>query len=204
MWVQVSGGGLSSRTEAAVLNGANVAFVETEVGWEMIQYQQAELVDVDTYLLSGLSRGQQGSDGAMHAGAAAGARVVFLRGAERRLDVADWQRGLEWRVSRESSIGGGALMGSHLHQSVAGLPWSPCHMTATQSGGDVALRVGSPGQKGWRPLGRRRAYERIDRGVSGPDIWRNRAQGMGCNGRLGRICRRRSGYGLSGRRDGAG
>lgn len=139
--VRVSAHDLSSRAEAAVLNGANVALVETEAGCEMIQYQQAELVDVDTYRLSGLLRGQQGSDEAMLAGAGPGSAVVFLTGAECRLDVADWERGLElvWRVGRESSVGGAGWMGSYLHQQRAGLPWAPAHLTATESGGDIAL-----------------------------------------------------------------
>ncbi|RYZ13057.1 MAG: hypothetical protein EON61_07710, partial [Alphaproteobacteria bacterium] len=118
-----------------------MALVETEAGWEMIQYQHAELVDVDTYRLSALLRGQQGSDEAMLAGAGPGPAVVFLTGAECRLDVADWERGLDlvWRVGRESSVGGAGWTGSYLHQQRAGIPWSPAHLTATESDGDIAM-----------------------------------------------------------------
>jgi len=139
--VRVSTHDLSSRTEVAVLNGANVALVETAAGWEMLQFQQAELVDVDTYRLSGLLRGQQGSDDAMLAGAVPGSAVVFLTGAECRLEIADWERGLElqWRVGRESLVGGLGWIGSYLHQHFAGLPWSPGHLAATEVVGDVAL-----------------------------------------------------------------
>ena len=103
MWVTLAGAGLSSRSDIAVLNGANAALVETEAGWELIQYREAELVDVETYKLSGLLRGQQGSEAA--AGATIDSRILFLSGAEARLNVADWERGLDlgWRASRGSS-----------------------------------------------------------------------------------------------------
>lgn len=141
LWVRVSGDALSSRNEAAVLNGANVALVETAAGWEMIQYQQAELVDVDTYRLSGLLRGQQGSEEAMLEGASAGANVMFLTGAESRLDVADWEHGLDlqWRAANESSAIPAPWIGDYAHTGVGGRPWSPCHLTAMASGDDFSL-----------------------------------------------------------------
>lgn len=148
--VAVSTPELSSRSEAAVLNGANVALIETAAGWEMIQYQHAELVDVDTYRLSGLLRGQQGSDEAMSAGAGAGATVVLLTGSECRLDVADWERGLDltWRVGRESSVGDVPWTGRYIHRERAAIPWSPCHLVATEGGGGIALGWIRRGRKG--------------------------------------------------------
>lgn len=151
IWVSVSGA-VQARSEAAVLNGANAALVETEAGWEMIQFVGAELVDVDTYKLTSLLRGQQGSDEAMAAGAPAGARIVFLTGAEQRLDIADWERGLEltWRAAgvRSDEVSWEAL------QSVAGLagrPWSPAHLTATWDGGDLTLAWVRGARKGGDP-----------------------------------------------------
>ncbi len=133
VWVTVAGGALSSATEAAVLNGTNRALVETGDGWELIQFQEAELVDVETYKLSRLLRGQQGSEEAMSAGAAVGARVVLLTGAERRMEVAGWERGLEllWQA--------GAWDDVFVHDARAAQPWSPAHLEAAWSGGDVAL-----------------------------------------------------------------
>ena len=133
VWVTVAGGAPSSATEAAVLNGANRALVETSEGWELIQFQQAELVDVETYKLSRLLRGQQGSEGAMAAGAAVGARIVMLTGAERRLEVGGWERGLElaWTA--------GAWEGVFAHDARAAQPWSPAHLRANWTGADITL-----------------------------------------------------------------
>lgn len=151
--VCVHGGALSSRDEAAVLNGANVALVQTDAGWEMIQYQQAELIDVDTYRLGGLLRGQQGSEAAMAAGAAVGTTVLFLTGAETRLDVSDWEAGLElqWRVGSESSA---PWSGSYLHAGVGLLPWAPCRLAASWQGSDLGLgwiRRARKGGDSWMP-----------------------------------------------------
>ncbi len=69
----------------------------------------------------------------MAAGAAVGARVVFLTGAERRLEVAGWERGLElvWQA--------GEWEGVYVHEARAAQPWSPAHLRATWSGDDIAL-----------------------------------------------------------------
>lgn len=133
VWLTLAGQSLSSAGEMAVLNGANRALVETDAGWELIQFQRAELVDVETWKLSDLLRGQQGSEGAMMAGASAGARILFLTGAEQRLDVADWERGLEleWRA--------GEWQGDYTHAAVAARPWSPAHLTLGWHAGDIAL-----------------------------------------------------------------
>lgn len=131
--VSVAGGALASATRASVLNGANMALVETDDGWEMIQFEEAELVEADTYRLTNLLRGQQGSEEAMGAGAAAGARIVFLTGAERRLDIADWELGfpLDWRAGDGSGV--------YNHGAVAGRPWSPAHLRISRDGGDIVL-----------------------------------------------------------------
>ncbi len=171
--VQVSSEALSSRDEVAVLNGANVALVRTDVGWEMLQYQQAELVDVGTYRLSGLLRGQQGSEAAMAAGASPGAAVVFLTGAETRLELSDWEHGLElkWRVGSESN--GRSWEGNHMHAGAGAAPWSPCHLAASRQGGDLAF--------GWI----RRARKGGDSWMAGepphewPEAYRVRVSGGG-------------------------
>lgn len=133
VWVSVAGGALSSATRAAVLNGANRALVETEAGWELIQFEQAELVDVETYRLTGLLRGQQGSEAAMAAGAPDGARILFLNGAEQRLELPGWESGLtlEWRVGRWSGV--------QAHEAAAGRAWAPARLQVGWSGSDIGL-----------------------------------------------------------------
>jgi hypothetical protein len=140
-WVEDVTGALSSRAEASVLNGANAALVETEEGWELLQYQMAELVGEAAWKLSGLLRGQQGSEPAMALGAAAGSRIVFLTGAEARADLADWERGLtlEWRAWRRMPEENTAWTGEFEHTGAGLRAWSPAHLAAEWSDDDLAL-----------------------------------------------------------------
>lgn len=69
----------------------------------------------------------------MGAGAPTGSRVVFLTGAEQRLAVADWERGLEMMWSA------GDWSGTYSHAAVAARPWSPAHLRMTWSGSDIGL-----------------------------------------------------------------
>jgi len=142
VWVSLPGAGIQSRSEGAVLNGANAALVETEAGWELIQFGEVELVDVETFRLGRLLRGQQGSEPAMAAGAEIGARILFLTGAEQRLGVADWERGLEleWRVWRSLPEEPSAWSDEQTCEAVAARMWSPAHLQAEWSGGDLGLR----------------------------------------------------------------
>jgi hypothetical protein len=80
-----------------------------------------------------LLRGQQGSEDAMFSGAPVGARAVVLNGAEQRMSVAGWERGLQliWRA--------GGWEGLFTHEGQAGRPWSPAHLRAARVGADVAL-----------------------------------------------------------------
>ena len=147
VWVAVVGSAPASASKSAVLNGANRALVETGAGWEMIQFLEAELVDVDTYKLTGLLRGQQGTENAMGAGADIGVRIVFLTGAEQRLAVADWERGLEM----DWSAGGwsGRLFScSRCSATVVARAPADC----LRRRGDPA-ELGPPRAEGWRPLG---------------------------------------------------
>jgi hypothetical protein len=141
VWVEVAGGAPVSRTDAAVLNGANVALVETEAGWEMIQFAEAELVGEGIYRLSRLLRGQQGSEAAMAAGAAVGSRIVFLTGAEKRMEFADWECGLRllWRGWRSRPDEAAAWSGDVTVEGTAARMWSPAHLRSTWDGDDLRL-----------------------------------------------------------------
>jgi hypothetical protein len=152
VWMKVAGGSPNSRNEAAVLNGANAMLVETEAGWELMQFREAELVDVDTYKLSGFLRGQQGSDDAAAAGAAVGARVVFLTGAEKRLAVSDWERSLrlEWRAG-ESRPGAPVWIGEQTYVAEANRMWSPAHLNGIRSGEDLLIGWTRRARKGGDP-----------------------------------------------------
>lgn len=73
---------LASRTELEVLNGANLAAVQTDpddnAAWELVQFRDAELIDAGQYRLTNLLRGQRGTDAAMVAEIATGARFVLM------------------------------------------------------------------------------------------------------------------------------
>ncbi len=61
--VVLTSGSLSSSSELAVLNGANLCAVGSEDGgWELIQFKNATLIAADTYLLDGLLRGRRGTE----------------------------------------------------------------------------------------------------------------------------------------------
>ena len=59
--VYMPGAALSSEPETSVLAGANRLLVETGAAWEMIAFRTAELIEEDTYGLSGLLRGLRGT-----------------------------------------------------------------------------------------------------------------------------------------------
>jgi hypothetical protein len=132
------GGAFASLPEALVLGGGNAALLATDAGWELIQFASAELVDVDTWSLRGLLRGQQGS---VSAAAEAGARVVLLDEAVVRASVSPGEVGLamDWRTA------GGEVAATLAFENMAGLPWSVAHLRRsgdqlqwTRRGADVA------------------------------------------------------------------
>ncbi len=142
VWVTLTGHGPASRSETAVLNGANTLLVETGAGWEMVQFQAAQLVDTETYKLSRLLRGQQGTEPEMAAGAAVGARVLLLTGAEQRMEIGGYELGLElqWRAFRTNPDEPTAWTGALTQIGLARRAWRPVHLkAAAASSGEVGL-----------------------------------------------------------------
>lgn len=139
--VQVSGGTLESRSDVAILAGANALAVETPTGnWEIIQFQTADLVATDTYDLSLLLRGVKGTDADMHANVPAGATVVLLNssvqqlslGLNDRLVAYNWRYGPSGQPLDEFTYGSQAK-GFEL---IGLRPLSPVHVTAERDGAD--------------------------------------------------------------------
>ncbi len=132
------GGAFASLPEALVLGGGNAVLLETEAGWELVQFTSAELMDADTWALSGLLRGQQGS---VSAASEAGARIVLLDGALARASVRPGEIGLDmdWRAAEQE------VAATLAFENRAGLPWSVAHLRRsgdqlqwTRRGEDVA------------------------------------------------------------------
>lgn len=81
IYVNMLNGGLSSLTEAQLLAGnLNAMAIENTVTkeWEVIQFANADLQTPGTYKLTGLIRGQLGTEHVMRNPYPAGTRVVFL------------------------------------------------------------------------------------------------------------------------------
>ena len=78
--VTLYGGTLAALPARDVLAGGNRLAVETDRGWEIIQFARAELIGERFYRLSYLLRGQFGSDGI--GDARAGARCIILGAAQ--------------------------------------------------------------------------------------------------------------------------
>ena len=141
VWVDVVGPGPSARSDGEVLNGANAALVEWADGWELLQFATAELVSAERYRLSRLLRGQRGSEWVMSGVAGAGARVLFLTGAEARVHVGDNEVGaaLDWRAWRGTPQEATAWSGVYAHEEAGLAMWSPAHLKARWAGGDIEL-----------------------------------------------------------------
>ena len=121
--VEVPDGAFASLPEGQVLSGGNLLLLETEAGWEMVQFRTAALTGPEEWILSGLLRGQQGS---VSAAAPAGARVLLLDGSDAVAAVSADEIGSEltWRAA-------GADDGTVLaFEDRGGLPWPVAHLQA--------------------------------------------------------------------------
>ena len=133
--IRVEGRAPESLPILAVLAGGNALAVETALGWEIIQFRTAELVGGETWKLSGLLRGQQGTEAAMAAGAAAGAIAVFLGAGPERVASPPAERGLPlvWRAGPAGAPPGGTGVSeiAYAPTSLYERPWSPAHLRST-------------------------------------------------------------------------
>ncbi len=79
MLVETLHGTFQGEGDLAMLNGAGAVAVETvSGGYEIIQFAHSRLNSSGSWQLSGLLRGQLGTEIEMSSGALAGARVVML------------------------------------------------------------------------------------------------------------------------------
>src|SRR5690606_17806653 len=132
--VRIEGQAPQSWAAEAVLSGANLLAVRSGEGWELVQFRRAELVGGDVWRLSGLLRGQQGTEEAAARGAEAGALVVVLERGMARAEVDAVERGLPriWRAGPAGAPPGGAgtteVGFTWANRSAA--PWRPAHLRA--------------------------------------------------------------------------
>jgi hypothetical protein len=182
--VELVSGALSSADALAVLGGANAAALETPDGaFEVIQFREALLVAPSTYVLSGLLRGQAGTEGAMRTPLDVGARLVLLDGAVAELGLGEAERGLPrlWAYGpAPKPLDDAAYIRETRSFAGIGLrPFSPVHIRGARvTGGDIALgwtrrtRTGGDGWEGMDvPLGEEMEAYEIDI-LSGSDVIR--------------------------------
>jgi len=144
--VRLLHGTLSAVSEGAVLNGRNLCAIGdgSSDNWELFQFQEAEMVGPDTYLLRRRLRGQLGTDALMPDAWPVGSWVVLMNGTPAQIDMAARLR----RVAQHYRIGPARRSlddPSFVSQVQAfdgnGLrPYAPVHLRADVLGsGDVAL-----------------------------------------------------------------
>lgn len=106
--VRFSGGALSSATDQALLNGANLIAIGdgSSDRWEILQFAEANLVAPLTYDLSRRLRGQVGSDALVPSVWPVGSTVVLFDGAPRQISLPLAARGLA-RTYRIGTAGRG-------------------------------------------------------------------------------------------------
>lgn len=138
-------GELSGVSELALLNGANVAAIGegSPENWEIVQFQNAEITGPSSYRLTGLLRGQSGSDGLMPEVWPAGSYFVLLNGAVQQLALTASTRNISHHY-RIGPSGRGLDDPAYQHQvhAFAGIglkPYAPVHLNAKETGGDLVL-----------------------------------------------------------------
>lgn len=173
--VRLYAGSPSSQDDLAILGGANALAVQNEDGeWEVLQFGKATLTAPGHYTLTHLLRGQAGSEGAMRAPVAAGARVVLLDGALRQLSLSRSEFALpfHWLWGPQGKpISDPAFQGTELQFQGIGLrPLAPVHVSARpEASGDVVIswirrtrEGGDPWEQTEVPLGEESESYAID------------------------------------------
>ncbi|GAA0193146.1 hypothetical protein QOZ96_000380 [Brevundimonas nasdae] len=141
--VRLEGGAAESALASAVLGGANALAVETAAGWEIVQYRKAALIGPGAWRLTGLLRGQRGTEVEMRSGAEAGAVVVVLDDRLARAEIGRNERGLPLicRTGPAGAAPGGDGV-SEIGFTPMGLharPWSPASLKIEAVGGGVKV-----------------------------------------------------------------
>jgi len=144
--VTIYGGTLASASEVQVLNGANLAAIGdgSSDNWEVVQFTKATLIADKTYVLSGLLRGQAGTEAGMPAVWPKGSLVVLLNGVPGQIDLALAARDLarHYRIGpAQRSYNDASYTYEIAAFSGIGLrPYAPCHLKVDKGqSGDVAI-----------------------------------------------------------------
>jgi len=138
-------GALASASPLQVFAGANIAAIETPSGnWELIQFATVALTAPRTYTLTGLLRGQAGTDAAVTTVIPAGSRFVLIDQAITAVPLtsAETRLPLYWRYGPASRAIGDATYAAatHTFQALALRPLSPVHVRGRRAAnGDLTV-----------------------------------------------------------------
>ncbi|MFT4074252.1 MAG: glycoside hydrolase/phage tail family protein [Asticcacaulis sp.] len=144
--IYLEGAGPVSRSLEEVLAGENCLCVQADNGeWEILQYLTATALGVDQYRLSGLIRGQWGTEQALLAGMSVEAEVVILPAGFVRADMALDELGLSrlWRTGR-TGFGGAAADALDVTTAWSGLGLRPRAPVFGRVSGDTVSWLRSP------------------------------------------------------------
>ena len=144
--VQLIAGALETLEPGAVLAGGNRLAIGdgSPENWEILQFQEAELIGPNRYLLRNRLRGQYGTDGLMPEVWPAGSYVVLLDDRVGQIDLAASQRRVarNWRIGpARRSFEDPSYVAIEAAFEGAGLrPYAPAHLAVDGAlGADVTL-----------------------------------------------------------------
>ncbi|HEY1632988.1 MAG TPA: glycoside hydrolase/phage tail family protein [Rhizomicrobium sp.] len=131
--------------DLSVLGGANALGIQNaDGGWEVLQFADAVLTAPGEWALSRLLRGQAGTEGAMRAPVASGARVVVLNAALKQSAIPRDQYALPFHYlwgPPDKPVSDPAWQSAEEQFAGAGLRcFAPCQLRAAYAGSDLALR----------------------------------------------------------------
>jgi hypothetical protein len=142
--IRLAAGALASQDDLAVLGGANVVAVENAEGeWEIVQFATATLTAPNAWTLTRLLRGQAGTEAAMRAPVAAGARVVLLDAATAQLALRQGEATLPFHYAwgpPDRPLSDASYQTTERRFTAVGLrPLAPVHLVAQRGSGDIVL-----------------------------------------------------------------
>ncbi len=141
--VEMLTGTLASAPDLQVLAGENLLALQAVGGWELLQFQAAELIAPQTWRLTRLLRGQRGTEWAIADPAPAGASVVLMDPEIPDLPTVLTELGeaLPLRIGPASRplTDPSYAAGSVTPEAVGLRPFAPVHLRARREGDDLRL-----------------------------------------------------------------
>lgn len=139
--VRLYGGSFVARPSADVLAGANSVAVNHGGEWEVVQFRGAEMIGANDWRLTGLLRGQRGTEALSSAYLNSGAPVVALNGALTPSPLVAAQIGVPfWYRYGPSSVDAASHpVRRHAFRGLGRRPFAPVHLSARIEAGGVRL-----------------------------------------------------------------